>query len=258
VERILTVLKADQTIAFTALVEKKYGDAPFTLNASASSGLPISYASSNPTVVQINGNQVTIISAGTTTISASQEGNFVYLPATKVENTLTVLKASQTITFDNFGEKKTTDPDFQLVATSTSGLEVSIQSDNEAVAKVIGKLVKLVGAGTASITASQSGNQNFLSATSVALPLLVNLVIGFEPLENDFKIYPNPTDGTLKLDSKLLIDHVQILDGIGRLFNIQLSSTNEFELNDLSSGVYYLRVKLSHSQEFKYFRIVRK
>ncbi len=258
VERILTVLKADQTIAFTALVEKKYGDAPFALNATASSGLPISYASSNLNVAQVNGNQVTILSAGTTTISASQEGNSVYLPATKVDNTLTVLKASQTITFDNFGEKKTTDPDFQLVATSTSGLEVSFQSDNEAVAKVIGKLVKLVGAGTASITASQSGNQNFLSATSVALPLLVNLVTGLEPLENDFKIYPNPTDGTLKLDSKLPIDNVQILDGIGKLFNIQLSSTNEFELNDLSSGVYYLRVKFSHSQEFKYFRIVRK
>ncbi|AWI25957.1 YDG domain-containing protein [Flavobacterium pallidum] len=81
---------ADQTITFNALANKTYGDAPFQLNASASSGLMVTYLSSNPAVATVSGDIVTITGIGTTTITASQNGNSSYNPAPNVNQSLTV------------------------------------------------------------------------------------------------------------------------------------------------------------------------
>ncbi|MDR0414723.1 MAG: immunoglobulin domain-containing protein, partial [Prevotellaceae bacterium] len=57
----LTVSMVAQQITFAALPEKTYGDAAFMLTATASSGLPVSYASSNPAVATVSGSLVTIV-----------------------------------------------------------------------------------------------------------------------------------------------------------------------------------------------------
>src|SRR6266540_1381316 len=86
----LTVNRLSQTIDFAALADRQVGDAPFNLGASASSGLAVSYSSSNPGVATVSGSTVTLVSAGTTTITAVQEGDATYLPATAVSQTLTI------------------------------------------------------------------------------------------------------------------------------------------------------------------------
>lgn len=53
-----------------------------TLDATATSGLPVTYTSSNSSIVSINGNQLTAIANGTATIIAIVEGNDLYAPAT--------------------------------------------------------------------------------------------------------------------------------------------------------------------------------
>lgn len=53
-----------------------------TLDATASSGLPVTYSSSNSSIVSINGNQLTANTNGTATITATVEGNDLYAPAT--------------------------------------------------------------------------------------------------------------------------------------------------------------------------------
>ncbi|MGN6296327.1 MAG: T9SS type A sorting domain-containing protein [Ginsengibacter sp.] len=93
--------KADQTITFGNLGAKIYGDAAFALGATSSSGLTVSYSSSNTNVATITGNIVTIVGAGSTTITASQVGDNNYNAATSVGQTLTVNKADQTITWTN-------------------------------------------------------------------------------------------------------------------------------------------------------------
>ncbi|MGN6341913.1 MAG: beta strand repeat-containing protein [Ginsengibacter sp.] len=93
--------KADQTITFGNLGAKIYGDAAFPLGATSSSGLTVSYSSSNTNVATVSGNTVTIVGAGSTTITASQAGNDNYNAATNVDQTLTVNKAEQTITWAN-------------------------------------------------------------------------------------------------------------------------------------------------------------
>jgi hypothetical protein len=82
--------QASQTITFSPPGTKTYGDAPFTLGATASSGLPVTYASSNPAVATVSGNTVTLVSPGSTTITASQAGNASYTAAPDVMQTLTV------------------------------------------------------------------------------------------------------------------------------------------------------------------------
>lgn len=80
----------NQTITFGALANKAYGDASFQLTATASSGLTVTYESSNTNVATISGDVVTIVGVGTTTITASQAGNISWNPAPDVDQDLTV------------------------------------------------------------------------------------------------------------------------------------------------------------------------
>ncbi|NJL14377.1 MAG: T9SS type A sorting domain-containing protein [Microscillaceae bacterium] len=170
----LVVNKANQTITFAALAPKTFGDAPFDLTATASSGLPVSYTSSNTAVATVSGNTVTIVGAGTTTITASQAGNANYNAAPNVTQDLVVNKADQTITFAALPAKTVGDAPFDLTATASSGLAVSYTSSNTAVATVSGNTVTIVGAGTTIITASQVGNANYNAAPNVTQNLVVN------------------------------------------------------------------------------------
>ena len=64
ISQTFTVDKANQTITFETLTAKKVGDASFDLMATTSSGLPITFTSSNPSVATISGNTVTIVGPG--------------------------------------------------------------------------------------------------------------------------------------------------------------------------------------------------
>jgi len=92
----LTVNPAAQTITFGSLSDKTYGDATFTLGATASSGLAVTYESSNPAVATVSGNTVTIVGVGATVIKATQAGDANYNAATAVEQTLTVTQSGMT------------------------------------------------------------------------------------------------------------------------------------------------------------------
>jgi hypothetical protein len=78
------------------------------------------------------------------------------------------------ITFDPLAPKTTLDPDFTPSTSTTSGLPVTLASDNPAVATIVnGTTIDLVGAGTATITASQPGNATYAPATSLTQTLTV-------------------------------------------------------------------------------------
>jgi type IX secretion system substrate protein len=174
VEQTLTVNKADQTITFDALTDKLTSDAPFNLTATASSGLTVSYASSDATVATVSGSTVTIVGVGTATITASQVGNTNFNAATDVVQTLTVGKGNQTITFDALASKTILDANFDLTATASSSLSVSYSSSDETVATIAGSTVTIVGVGSTVITASQAGNSDFNAAADVAQTLTVS------------------------------------------------------------------------------------
>jgi uncharacterized repeat protein (TIGR01451 family) len=92
----VTSLQQSQTITFNPISARTYGQAEFSLNASASSGLPVTYTSSNAAVAAVNGKVVTIAGVGTTDITASQAGNDDFAAAPNVKQSLIVGKAQLT------------------------------------------------------------------------------------------------------------------------------------------------------------------
>jgi hypothetical protein len=80
---------ANQTINFTAIPNKTYGDPPFALTATATSGLTVALSIvSGPAT--ISGKVVTITGVGTVTVRASQTGNKDYFPAPSVDRSFQV------------------------------------------------------------------------------------------------------------------------------------------------------------------------
>ena len=113
-----------QTITFGPLDPITVGDPARTLTATASSGLPVTYTSSNPAVASVSGNQLTAHAAGTVSITASQAGNTTYLPAEAVSQTLTVFRADrspQTIDFPQ--------PATQTLGNDNTDINGSVESD---------------------------------------------------------------------------------------------------------------------------------
>ncbi len=168
------ITPASQTISFKALPAKAYGDASFPLNARASSGLSVSYTSSDTNVAVVSSNTLTIVGVGSATITASQLGGTYYTAATPVSQILTVDKGTQSISFGKI-PAKTYAPNstFSLTATNSSGLSVSYASSNTNVATVYGSLVTITGAGSTTITASQTSKANFKAALPVHQVLTV-------------------------------------------------------------------------------------
>ncbi len=84
-----------QYITFPGISTQTYGTS-FTVSATASSGLPVSFSSLTPAVCSVSGTTVTLIAVGTCTIQATQPatGSTSYDPATPVNQSFLVVAAN--------------------------------------------------------------------------------------------------------------------------------------------------------------------
>lgn len=168
VTQSFNVKQASQTITFGPLPGQTYGVPPFTVGATASSGLPVSFASNTMTVCSVSDVTVTLAGAGTCTIQATQAGDGDYAAARAVKQSFRVTKASQTIVFEALPSVSLGTPPFTLAATASSGLAVAFKSQTTRLCTVSGTTLTLVLVGTCSIQATQAGNAGFLAAPSVS------------------------------------------------------------------------------------------
>ena len=124
----------------------------------ATSGLPLSYATSNANVVAITNGKLDPKGAGTVTLTLSQAGDSHFSAASNATFSLTITQnRSQNITFAPIADVNTTVSTISLSASASSGLAVSFASSDTDVATVSGSTVTIVGPGTVTITASQAG-----------------------------------------------------------------------------------------------------
>ena len=75
---------ASQTITFASPGNQAVGTPPPALTAAASSGLPVTITSSTGSVCTVSGTTLTLVAAGTCSLSANQAGDGSYAPAAPV------------------------------------------------------------------------------------------------------------------------------------------------------------------------------
>lgn len=176
----IVIGKGNQTISFGAAPSVVVGGTG-TANATATSGLAVSYSSTTPSACSVNASSglVTGLAAGTNncTIAANQAGDVNWNPATQVTQTFSIGKASQSITFG-------TAPTIAVGGTGTvtatggaSGNPVIYTNTTTGICTVSGtngSTVTGVAAGTCTIAANQAGNTDYTAAPQVTQ----NITIG--------------------------------------------------------------------------------
>jgi hypothetical protein len=176
-----------QTISFTLSSPENYGVSPITLSGTATSGLTVSYSSSNNAVATVSGNTLTIVGAGSVIITANQAGDATYAAANAVTQTLVVDPIALTVTGAQVTDKYY---DGTTSAVITGTLVGVINSD----------VVSLVGLGTFAdanaangigvtsnsiLFGAQSGNYTITQPTGLSgniLPALQTIAFTVAPM----------------------------------------------------------------------------
>jgi hypothetical protein len=171
VQQSFTVSQGSQTVNIASSAPAATVGTTYTPTATATSGLPVtvtidSTSSANCTIIA---GVVTFTAVGSCVIDANQDGNVNYSPALQVQQSVTVGKGSQTITFGSSAPVGPTvgGPTYGASATSDSGLTVALTIDPTAasVCSNSGATVSFTGVGTCIVDANQAGNTNYSAAT---------------------------------------------------------------------------------------------
>jgi mono/diheme cytochrome c family protein len=132
----------------------------------------VTITSSTPAVCTVSGSTLTLVAAGTCSLSANQSGDASYNAAPTMVNTFTVASATgvvlpnQIITFASPGAQQVGTP-VDLTASADSGLPVSLASTTPTICTLSGVTLTPVAAGNCTITANQAGNSSFAAAPTV-------------------------------------------------------------------------------------------
>jgi len=205
VSRTFTISKGNQTITFGPLSNRVYLDPAFTVSATASSGLPVSFALGvESTGCSLSGDTVTITGATGTgqlcRIVASQGGDGSYNAAPSVTQSFTIAKAAQTIAFNALPNRTYGEPPFGVTATAPGGTVSFALGAGSAGCSINAGTVTITGVTGAgqscNIVASQGGNANYSPASNVTQSFTIapaTQVITFNALPN--RTYGDPAFG---------------------------------------------------------------
>jgi hypothetical protein len=167
-----------QAITFTLPASGSVGST-VELTATADSGLSVSFTSDTTDVCTVAATTLSLVAAGTCTVTASQAGDGTFAPATDVDASTIVAPAPpdptpQAITFA-LPASGSVGSTVELTATADSGLAVSYSTSMPDVCTVTDTHLGLVAAGTCTVTASQAGDGTFAPATDVVASMTVSL-----------------------------------------------------------------------------------
>ncbi|MGO9910397.1 MAG: fibronectin type III domain-containing protein, partial [Acidimicrobiales bacterium] len=178
VQQPITVGLGLQSVSFSSSPpgDATVGGATYSPSATATSGLPVSFsidATSTAGACSVAAGVVSFTGAGTCVLDAGQPGDTQYLPAATVDQDIGVGPGSQSISFTSAAPTDATvgGASYQPEATASSNLPVSFSIDGSSTigaCSVTAGIVSFAGTGTCVVDANQSGNANYLQASTVA------------------------------------------------------------------------------------------
>ncbi len=243
----VNVSRASQTITFGMQVNKNVGDADFS-PATVSSGLTVSYSSTNTAAVSIDGTTgwIHIVAPGTTTITASQAGNGNYNAASSVDQSLTV--NSSTITVSSNSNISTLSPTSAIDLTVSAGYELTVNADANVKSITVAPGAKLTLNNTSVLTSTNgitlqntaSGTASFVDSRTADNPSVLAGIVQQDITETNRNWYVAvPVSG--KSASDITLSAAKIIKR-----NEGFSSWDDVS-GSLTAGVGYIAVASTNS-----------
>jgi len=249
---IHTSVKLKPVITFENFAAVTYGDDPILIGATSDSPVVLTYSSSNNDVAIVENGYLNIVGAGTAEITVTSPGDGTYTEVIK-KQTLTVNKAAQEISFALIEEVSSFD-DIPLTATTTSGLAISFESNHPEIASIENNVIKIHAGGVVEITATQTGNENYLAATPVKETLIVS-ILGVENVLAEVSVHPNPSAGVLNLSRSSRQMTYSLTDIAGRIHTV--SAENDIiDITYTQPGLYLLTITEGSAR--KVIKVIRK
>jgi hypothetical protein len=253
-----------QTISFAPLPKTFPGDTDIKLSATSTSGLPVSFSSTNPSVASVTNGVVHVLKGGTAAIVASQAGTPIFHPALDVAQPL-IAKKIQTLDVKSLENLSIGARGILLGAKASSGLAVDVVIFDTSIVKyypltdsmIFGKI------GTSVITIVQQGNDEYLP---VFMEKVLTVNAGSVTIKD--KVLAHEGVKVAELDGALFVSNggdnqaiqdVRIVDMLGKNQDSEKSWNGAgvlVNIRSLSTGVYMLEIK--EPKRTSVFRIVRK
>ena len=239
--------KLDQTINFPTIPDKTMGEAPFVVQATATSALAVSFTETSDKIT-MSGINVTMVSAGRAIITANQAGNTLFNAAPPVDKSFCINPPQPTITSSGAN-------------TETAILTSSATTGNQ----WFKNGAAITGATNATYTIAAEGIyrvqvkvDDCLSKLSAEVPVIVtgDLISHGQRIS----IFPNPVAEYFEVAGlKGEVGTSLIYDLTGRSHSIELEKRNEVyrgNVPHLVQGVYLLRVQ--HGNTIKQIKFIKK
>ncbi|UFU02735.1 hypothetical protein LQF12_14790 [Ruania suaedae] len=169
----------EQSLALTPLPDTQLDAGPLTVEATSTSELPITLTTLTPETCTLDGDQATLLTTGTCTIEATQDGDRFWAPAEPVTTSFEVLALAQTLTLTPLPDTQLDAGPVTIEATSTSELPVTLTTLTPETCTLDGDQATLLTTGTCTIEATQDGSATYLPA---------------EPVSIGFEVLPVPTE----------------------------------------------------------------
>ena len=174
---VIRIALSSQSVAFTSTAPTGlvYGTSTTytpTVSGTASEASPvITVDAASSAVCTISAGVVSIVGAGTCTLNANQAANGFYAAATQVQQSFTVAKADQSISFTSTAPSAAavngTTYTPTATSTSTGAVAFTIDAASSAVCSIAAGVVSFQTVGTCKVLANQAGGTNWNAATQV-------------------------------------------------------------------------------------------
>jgi uncharacterized delta-60 repeat protein len=195
---IISYILPPPTLSDFPTIDKTYGDVSFNLiDPTSNSTGTFTFSSSNTAVATISGRTVTIVGAGTTTITATQNTSNIFSGGTTINATLNVGKGYPTIEIIQI-EKHYGDAPFILNPNSNSTGTFTFVSSNTSSVTIDGNIATIVGIGSSQIIITQSETDNFYE--SIAFDSVISVPITFPEISNFEDLNKNLNKNTFTLN----------------------------------------------------------